>query len=116
VTEPGLGHRLRDFTARRPFAQEWKRLYSLRNMIWAGRAHGYVSAGQAVSYALVHVLRALAFAERRRRTAYLVGLYAYDGWCGRFRNVPPDRWPGLADTDDPRGFLRRESLRYDHGA
>jgi rhamnopyranosyl-N-acetylglucosaminyl-diphospho-decaprenol beta-1,3/1,4-galactofuranosyltransferase len=116
VTSLGLGHRLRDFTARRPFAQEWKRLYSLRNMIWAGRVHGYVSAGQALSYALVHLLRALAFAERRRRTAFLVALYAYDGWRGRFRNVPPDRWPALAEAPDPVAFLRTESLRYERSS
>jgi GT2 family glycosyltransferase len=113
VTAPGLRARLGDFTARRPFAQEWKRLYSLRNMIQFGRRHGYVSAGQAASYVLVHVLRSLLFSERRLRTAWLAALYGTDGWRGRFRNVPPDRWPELATTRQPLELLRRASLRYD---
>ena len=113
VTTPGLRARLGDFTARRPFAQEWKRLYSLRNMIQFGRRHGYVSAGQALSYVLVHVGRSLLFGEHRGRTAWLVALYGLDGWRGRFRNLPPDRWPELATTRRPLDLLRRESLRYD---
>jgi GT2 family glycosyltransferase len=113
VTAPGLRARLGDFTARRPFAQEWKRLYSLRNMIAFGRRHGYVSAGQACSYVLVHVARSLLFGEHRLRTAWLAALYGADGWRGRFRNLPPDRWPALATAPRPLELLRREALRYD---
>ena len=113
VTTPGLRARLGDFTARRPFAHEWKRLYSLRNMIQFGRRHGYVSAGQALSYVLVHVVRSLLFSERRLRTAYLAALYGADGWRGRFRNLPPDRWPALATARRPLEVLRRDALRYD---
>ena len=113
ITAPGLRARLGDFTARRPFAQEWKRLYSLRNMIAFGRRHGYVSAGQALSYVLVHVARSLLFGERRLRTAWLAALYGADGWRGRFRNLPPDRWPALATAPHPLELLRREALRYD---
>jgi rhamnopyranosyl-N-acetylglucosaminyl-diphospho-decaprenol beta-1,3/1,4-galactofuranosyltransferase len=112
VTAPGLRARLGDFTARRPFAQEWKRLYSLRNMIAFGRRHGYVSATQALSYALVHVVRSLLFSEHGLRTAFLVLLFASDGWRGRFRNLPPDRWPELAVTSHPVALLTREGLRY----
>ena len=113
VTDPGLRARLADFTARRPFAQEWKRLYSLRNMIQFGRRHGYVSGGQALSYVAVHVLRSLLFAERPLRTARLAALYGLDGWRGRFRNLPPDRWPDLASGPRPAARLEREALRYD---
>ena len=113
ITDGGLRARLADFTARRPFAAEWKRLYSLRNMIQFGRRGGYVSAGQAASYALVHIARSLLFSEHRLRTARLAALFASDGWHGRFRNVPPDRWPELAWTADPVAFLDRERLRYE---
>jgi rhamnopyranosyl-N-acetylglucosaminyl-diphospho-decaprenol beta-1,3/1,4-galactofuranosyltransferase len=113
VTAAGLRARLGDFTARRPFAQEWKRLYSLRNMIQFGRRHGYVSAGQALSYVLVHVARSLLFGERRRRTAWLAAVYGLDGWRGRFRNLPPERWPALADAPRPLEVLRREALSYE---
>jgi GT2 family glycosyltransferase len=113
ITDGGLRARLADFTARRPFAAEWKRLYSLRNMIQFGRRGGYVSAGQAASYALVHIARSLLFSEHRLRTARLAALFASDGWHGRFRNVPPDRWPALATVRDPAAFLEREALRYE---
>ncbi len=113
LTDAGLRARLADFTARRAFAQEFKRLYSLRNMIQFGRRHGYVSRGQALSYVAVHVLRSLLFAEHPLATARLTALYGADGWRGRFRNVPPDRWPALATEAHPVRFLAREALRYD---
>jgi len=113
LIDAGLRARLADFTTRRPFAQEWKRLYSLRNMIQFGRRHGYVSAGQALSYVAVHVLRSLLFSERPLRTARLAVLYGLDGWRGRFRNLTPDRWAALAGDPHPVRLLERESLRYD---
>ena len=112
ITAPTVRARLADFTTRRPFAQEWKRLYSLRNMIQFGRRGGYVSAGQALSYVGVHVLRSLLFSEHPLRTARLAALFGADGWRGRFRNVPPERWPGLADAPDPLGYLSAHALDY----
>jgi hypothetical protein len=112
MTETGLRARMDDFRAARPFRDEWKRLYGLRNMIQFGRRGGYVSASQALSYVLVHVVRSLLFSEHRFRTAFLVALYGADGWRGRFRNVPPDRWPALAAAPDPVALLTREALRY----
>jgi GT2 family glycosyltransferase len=116
ITDPGLRARLADFTARRPFAGEWKRLYGLRNLIQFGRRGGYVSATQALSYVAVHVVRSLLFSERPLRTARLAVLYGADGWRGRFRNVPPDRWAALAADPHPARFLAREGLRYDSDA
>lgn len=81
VTRPTFDARLRDFSTPRPFAQEWKRLYSLRNMIHVGRLGRYVSVTQALSYVVVALVRTALFGERgyRRRTAFLAALYGYDG-------------------------------------
>ena len=39
-------------------------------------------------------------------------MYARDGWQGRFRNVAPADWAGLADARDPLGYLSAHALEY----
>jgi hypothetical protein len=102
-----------DFTRGGAFKTQWKGVYGLRNVIYAGRRHGFVSAAQAWSYVLLQLGRAAAFDERRLRTMYLYALYGYDGWRGLFRNVPPGRWAGVAGGRDVVRAINREALRYD---
>jgi GT2 family glycosyltransferase len=102
-----------DYAQPTPFAQQWKRLYGFRNQIFCGARDGYITRGTALSYLLVQGVRTLLFHERRGRTLRLLAVYGYDGWRGRFRNVPPDRWAALADARDPLGYISREALRYD---
>ncbi len=102
-----------DFVRGGRFPGQWKGVYGVRNVIFAGRRHGFVSAGAALSYALVQAVRAALFDDRKARTIYLYALYAYDGWRGRFRNVPPARWGGLAAVRNLPRYLNREMLRYD---
>ena len=90
-----------DYSQRIPFAQQWKRLYGFRNLVYAGRTGGYMSAGQALAQFAVQATRTLLFHERRTRTLLLLAAYGLDGWRGRFRNVPPERWAGLAETRRP---------------
>jgi len=113
VTSTDLRTLWRDFSISARFSDQWKNVYGLRNVIYAGRRHEFVSAGAALSYAAVQVGRALAFDESKLRTARLVATYAYDGWRGLFRNVPPAHWSPLADTDDPIGYLNAKALPYD---
>jgi len=102
----------RDFSRRGSFDGQWKGVDGLRNIVWAGRRHGFVGPLEAASYVAVQVARIVAFDDRKARTIRLYATYAYDGWRGLFRNVPPGRWKRLAEVDDPVGFLNREALRY----
>jgi GT2 family glycosyltransferase len=114
----GLGPRdmLENFMRPGEFKHLWKGVYGLRNIIDGGRRNGYVDGFAALTYALLAVSRSLVFDERRFRAAYLFALYAYDGWRGVFRNVPPPKWAPLAEQGGPRAmraYLNREGLRYD---
>lgn len=102
-----------DYSQRAPFAQRWKRLYGVRNLLWCGYRDGYVTLPQGLSQVLVQVVRSMLFDERRLRSARLLWIYARDARAGRFRNVPPDRWPALAATRRPSRIVDREALRYD---
>ena len=113
---PGFGPRLRDYAQRTPFGEQWKRLYGVRNLLFAARRGGYATAPQAASQVLVQAIRTLLFHERRIRTLRLLVRYARDGWRGRFLNVPPARWPELAGARRPARFIEREALRYEDGA
>ena len=110
---PGFGPRWRDYAQRTPFGEQWKRLYGVRNQLYAARRGGYATAPQAASQVLVQALRTLLFHERRLRTLRLLGRYALDGWRGRFLNVPPARWSELATARRPGELIEREALRYD---
>jgi rhamnopyranosyl-N-acetylglucosaminyl-diphospho-decaprenol beta-1,3/1,4-galactofuranosyltransferase len=102
-----------DYSQPIPFASQWKRLYGFRNLIYTARRGGYMSAGQALAQFLVQATRTLLFHERRGRTLLLLAAYGLDGWRGRFRNVPPERWAGVAATRRPLAYVSREALRYD---
>ncbi len=102
-----------DYAQRIPFAQQWKRLYGFRNLIYTARAGGYLSAPQALSQFAVQALRTLLFHERRARTLVLLAAYGLDGWRGRFRNVPPARWGEVATARRPLAFVTREAMVYD---
>jgi rhamnopyranosyl-N-acetylglucosaminyl-diphospho-decaprenol beta-1,3/1,4-galactofuranosyltransferase len=102
-----------DFSQPLPFAQQWKRLYGFRNLVYAGRSGGYLSAPQAVAQFAVQAVRTLLFHERRARTLLLLAAYGLDGWRGRFRNVPPERWAGIAAARRPLRYIEREALSYD---
>jgi GT2 family glycosyltransferase len=101
-----------DFSQPIPFAQQWKRLYGFRNLIHTGRLRGYTGPVQALSQFALQAARTLLFHERRGRTLLLLAAYGWDGWRGRFRNVPPERWAGVAETRRPLAYLERESLEY----
>jgi GT2 family glycosyltransferase len=105
--------RWREFRDPQPFAQSWKRIYGLRNLIYCGRRDGFVNAGRALSYVLVASARALLFERPRLRSVRLLVRYASWGWNGIFRNVPPDRWGSLAHHPDPAGFIESQAIRYD---
>ncbi len=102
-----------DFRRGGSFPGLWKGVFGLRNVVAAGRRHGFVSAAAACSYVAVQAVRAALFDDRKPRTIYLYALYAYDGWRGLFRNVPPARWAPLAEERHPVGYINREALRYD---
>lgn len=104
---------LRSFLTRREFAGQWKHLYGVRNLIWAGRRQGWMSVPNALGLGLQNVLLFLALGERRLRLAHLAALYVHDGLRGRFRNVAPGDWAALADAPSVRGYLRDHGLRYD---
>lgn len=104
---------VREFARGYPFEARWKRIYGLRNMIWTGRRHGFMSLPRAVAFAGASLVRGLLFESHRRRTLVLVARFAADGWHGRFRNLPPARWPELADHPRPLRHLDAASLRYE---
>ena len=112
LTGTDLASHFGDFARREAFESLWKSVYGLRNTIVGGRRHGYVSGSAALTYVLVQLVRVLAFGRRRPLSAYLVLLYAYDGWCGRFRNLTPAEWPGLAAARRPAAYLNAHALSY----
>ena len=103
----------RNFTDGIPFDQLWRTLYGMRNMLAGGKAHGYVTPLTALSYFALQVVRSALFDKRRFRSVYLMGMYFSDGWRGRFRNVPPQKWAALEHERDIKGYIAREQLRYD---
>ena len=88
-------------------------MYGFRNLIYTARRGGYLSAPQALAQFAVQAVRTLLFHERRARTLLLLAAYGLDGWRGRFRNVPPERWAGVAATRRPLAYVSRQALRYD---
>jgi rhamnopyranosyl-N-acetylglucosaminyl-diphospho-decaprenol beta-1,3/1,4-galactofuranosyltransferase len=106
---------LRTFVRRRDFASQWKHLYGVRNLIFAGRRHGWMSLPNALGIGVQNVGLFLALGERRLRLAYLAALYTHDGLRGRFRNLAPADWPALADAPSVRRYLHERALRYDPG-
>jgi GT2 family glycosyltransferase len=113
LVDVSLAGTLRTFLTKRPFAGQWKHLYGVRNLIFAGRRHGWMSLPNALGMGLQNVLLFLALGERRLRLAYLAALYTHDGLRGRFRNLEPKDWPALAEAPDMRRHLREHGLRYD---
>jgi GT2 family glycosyltransferase len=113
VTATTLKAYWRHFSARSPFKEQWKNVYGLRNMVAAGRRHGFVSLSQALSYVAVQVTRTLLFDEGRLRMARLIPVFALDGRRERFRNVTPGDWKQLQDAPHPVRLLTAEALRYD---
>jgi rhamnopyranosyl-N-acetylglucosaminyl-diphospho-decaprenol beta-1,3/1,4-galactofuranosyltransferase len=103
----GLRARWRDYARPTPFADQWKRLYGLRNLLYCGLRDGYFSRPRALSHIVVYAVRTLLLDERRLTALALLIAYARDGFNGRFRNVPPERWPHLT----PRQ-VDREALDY----
>jgi rhamnopyranosyl-N-acetylglucosaminyl-diphospho-decaprenol beta-1,3/1,4-galactofuranosyltransferase len=97
---PGFAARLRDYLRPTPFAEQWKRLYGLRNLLYCGLRDGYFTLPRATSHVLVYAVRTLLLDERRLTTLRLLARYALDARRGRFLNVPPDRWPRLAEALD----------------
>ena len=108
-----LGALVREFARGYPFADRWKRIYGLRNMLFCGRRHGFLNAAQAARVAFASVARALLFESHKLLTLRLVVRYARDGWRGRFLNLPPDRWRDLPLEPQPLRRLERDALRYD---
>lgn len=94
------------------FESMWKRAYGLRNIIWTGRRDGWFTPARAVAFTAVAALRALLSGPPRLRALRLTLVYARDGWQGRFRNVAPADWAGLADARDPLGYLSAHALEY----
>ena len=105
--------RVRDYLRGGDFASGWKRAYGLRNMIFCGRREGFLTGPRATALATVSIVRALFSARRGVRGAQLLAIYASDGWNGRFRNVAPADWAGLAKARDPRAYLDEHALSYD---
>jgi rhamnopyranosyl-N-acetylglucosaminyl-diphospho-decaprenol beta-1,3/1,4-galactofuranosyltransferase len=103
---------LRDLTRGEPFETAWKRAYGLRNLIWTGRRDGWFTPLRALSFTAIAALRSLLSGPPRLRALRLTLLYARDGWRGRFVNVAPADWPGLADARDPLAYLSARALDY----
>ncbi len=114
LTSTGIRAKWRDFRRGYGFAEGWKRCYGLRNLIYCGARDGYVTRGRAASYVAVAAVRALLFERPLRRTLWTVVRYALDGWAGRFRNLPPELWAGLAEAPDPAAYVAAGALTYDH--
>jgi GT2 family glycosyltransferase len=112
VTGSGPADLWADFSRGGEFPGLWKGVYGLRNVVYAGRRHGFVSAGAAVSYVALQTARAALFDDRKLRTIYLYAMYAYDGWRGLFRNVPPGRWKELAGERDLPRAINARAMRY----
>jgi rhamnopyranosyl-N-acetylglucosaminyl-diphospho-decaprenol beta-1,3/1,4-galactofuranosyltransferase len=102
----------RDLVRGEPFDTAWKRAYGLRNLIWTGRRDGWFTPMRALSFTTVAALRSLLSGPPRLRALRLTLLYARDGWRGRFINVTPGDWPGLAGASDPLGYLSAHALEY----
>jgi GT2 family glycosyltransferase len=102
----------RDLLRKQTFDGMWKRVYGLRNILWTGRRDGWFTPARAITFTAVAGLRALVSGPPRLRALRLTLLYARDGWRGRFRNVSPDHWQGLADAPDPLGYLSAHALEY----
>jgi GT2 family glycosyltransferase len=112
-TDASLRGRAREYLSPDPFDAQWKHLYALRNLVYAGRRHGFLTRGRAAAYVAVQTVRRLLFAERRLRSAWLTARFGMQGWRGVFHNVAPDRWPALATTRRPGAWLREHALAYD---
>jgi rhamnopyranosyl-N-acetylglucosaminyl-diphospho-decaprenol beta-1,3/1,4-galactofuranosyltransferase len=104
---------LRDLARGQEFRTMWKRAYGLRNILWCGRRDGYFNRMRALSFVAVAALRALLSGPPRTRSLRLTLTFARDGWQGRFRNLPPERWPALGEGRKPLRYLSRHALRYD---
>jgi GT2 family glycosyltransferase len=102
----------RDLARGDDFGSMWKRAYGLRNILWTGRRDGWFTPARAVTFTAVAAVRALVSGRPRLRALRLTLLYARDGWRGRFRNVSPSDWPGLAHARDPLEYLAAHSLDY----
>lgn len=103
----------RDLSRSTPFEASWKQAYHLRNLIFAGRRGGWVTRSSALSHLAVAVGRAVAFDERKFRSAVILLIMAHDGWRGTFRTVAPADWSALAARGNVRRHLVRNALRYD---
>jgi GT2 family glycosyltransferase len=103
----------RDLARGHDFPSMWKRAYGLRNIIWVGRRDGWFTLPRAMAFTAVAALRALLSGRPRLRAARLTVRYAGDGWRGRFLNVTPEDWAGLAGAADPLGYLSAHALEYE---
>jgi len=112
-TDASLLGRVRDYVRPDPFSGEWKHMYAMRNLVYAGRKHGFLTRARALSYVATQAARRLLFAERRLRVAYLTALFGLHGWRGVFRNVPPERSNTLASVRRPGAYLREHALDYE---
>ena len=113
VADTGLRARLADFSGGVEFRAGWKWCCGVRNLVFCGRRHGFMNAGQAAAFTLVSIVRALLADRRRLRLARLMAAFARDGWRGRFRNVPPAEWTDLAEARDPLAALSAGALTYE---
>jgi GT2 family glycosyltransferase len=104
---------VRSFFSRREFAGQWKHLYGVRNLIFAGRRHGWMTRVNAVGMGVQNVALFLLLGEHRRRLAWLSARYTIDGMRGRFDNLAPADWAGLATAPSMRTYLAEHRLRYD---
>jgi GT2 family glycosyltransferase len=103
----------RDLARGHDFRSMWKRAYGLRNIIWVGRRDGWFTLPRAAAFTAVAALRALLSGRPRLRALRLTVRYARDGWRGRFLNVTPEDWAGLAGAPDPLGYLSAHALEYE---
>ena len=103
----------RNFSRKGSFGGQWMGTYGLRNIIHGGRKHGYVDGLNALTYVLLQAVRIALFDPDKLRTIYLYALYAYDGWRGLHRSVPPPKWAALAEVKDVVGYINEHALRYD---
>jgi GT2 family glycosyltransferase len=108
-----FGARVRDYLRAVEFGKGWKLAYGLRNMIFCGRRDGYLTAPRAAALASVSVVRGLVSGRHGLRAARLYAAYARDGWRGRFRNLDPGDWAGLAGVRDPGAYIAERALAYD---